>query len=260
MPICEYTFFSMQTKVEGIILSKLPYKERDLIAQLLLRGGRRLSVLFKGGRGGGKKKKATGLELGYMLKVDLSRGKSSTELFVAREWSLLWGHRQLRDDHRRFYLACFYLEMIRMISVEADLFSVEESEDQLGLFRVLSNGLFYLEDGGGDYHAHLFMFLAKLMQELGIYPSLGKCCYCEAPLGDNEVSFGPEGIYCRGCRMPTLIGAGLLGQLAMVKSLKYSQVTQLTIETPEMCRQLINYICHNYQLSINNFKSLALVL
>ena len=52
----------MQTKIEGLILSKVPYDERHVIANLLLRSGRKVSVVFYGGRGGGKKQKSSILD------------------------------------------------------------------------------------------------------------------------------------------------------------------------------------------------------
>ncbi len=47
----------MQKKIEGILIKKIPYKERDIIGTLLLRSGMQVSAIFYGGAGGGKNKK-----------------------------------------------------------------------------------------------------------------------------------------------------------------------------------------------------------
>ncbi len=76
----------MNTKIEGILLSKLAHGERNLLVKLLLRSGKIISVMFYGGRGGGEKKKSSVLEIGTMLKVELARSKSNSELYSAKEW------------------------------------------------------------------------------------------------------------------------------------------------------------------------------
>ena len=48
----------MQSKIEGIVTSKIPYDERHIIANVILRNGKKVSVVFYGGRGGGPKQKS----------------------------------------------------------------------------------------------------------------------------------------------------------------------------------------------------------
>ena len=102
----------MQTKVEGLVLSKIPYDERHLIVNLLLRTGRKISVVFYGGRGGGKKQKSSIIELGFMLSVELSQAKTNTEVYHAKEWNMIWHHDLIRNNHNAFYLMCFFLFFI----------------------------------------------------------------------------------------------------------------------------------------------------
>lgn len=75
----------LETKIEGILLSKLPYKDRHLICHMLLRSGKKVGVIFYGGAGGGKKMKSTNLELGHMIKVELKHSNKNKELYSLAE-------------------------------------------------------------------------------------------------------------------------------------------------------------------------------
>ena len=90
----------MQTKIEGILIRKIPYQDRHIIGTLLLRSGRKVSVLFYGGQGGGKKLKSSTLELGHMLRVELGRSKSTSDLYRAKEWSPIWIHEKIANNWR----------------------------------------------------------------------------------------------------------------------------------------------------------------
>lgn len=177
----------MQTKVEGLLLTKRPFQERHLVGTLLLRDGTLCSVTFYGGKGGGKKKKSSILELGFMLKVELTKPKKRQEgaLYQAKEWDLIWHHQHIRHSLFAFHALYFINEVITKLGVESHL---EEKELDVGhsegLFKVLSNTLYYFdqklseaqEDQGQSLgFAMVSFFLAKLLIELGIFPEVGQC-------------------------------------------------------------------------------------
>src|SRR5690554_2497522 len=102
-------------KLEGLIIHKTLYKERDLICKLLLRDGHVCSLYFYGGRGGGKKNKGSLLELGYMVSVvvDIRHRGLNQQLQVAKEWSLIWQHQEIRKDYKAFYFLSFICEVLQ---------------------------------------------------------------------------------------------------------------------------------------------------
>lgn len=194
-------------QVEGIIIHKTPYKERDLICNVLLRSGRTQSVYFYGGRGGGKKSKGSILEVGFMLSITLNprRKKIETEIQIAKEYKLLWDCDHIRTDYRAFYLASFFMEYIGKIAIEEDL-NDNENHEHTGVFNVLSNGLFYLDesvkDKCFDLNTHLFVFLSKLSLHIGIAPDLEHCLFCEKVFHEKELClFDPQdgGYSCMEC-------------------------------------------------------------
>lgn len=193
-------------QVEGIVIHKTPYKERDLICNLLLRSGKIVSVYFYGGRGGGKSNKGSILELGYMVQVELNpkRKKLETDLLMAKEYKLLWSGQSIREDYQGFYLCTFFLEFMSKIAVDDELDGFEDQEHQ-GLFNVLSNSLFFLNKAIEEKRFHLqtqlFIFLAKLSIQLGITLDVENCLFCGEDLKASMVLFDPQngGFVCHDC-------------------------------------------------------------
>lgn len=193
-------------KVEGIIIQKTPYKERDLICNILLRSGKTISVYFYGGRGGGKQSKGSIVELGHMLALELNLRKKSndSQLYTVKEYKLLWSGQFIRDHFEAFYLYSFYIEFLGKIAVEDDLDGFEDDHHH-GLFNVLSNGLFYLDESirkkNFILQNHLFIFLARLSVQLGITVDVELCMYCFESLDNKLCLFGPGsgGFACMEC-------------------------------------------------------------
>lgn len=192
---------------EGIVIHKTPYKERDLICQVLLRSGKTLPVYFYGGRGGGKKSKGSFLEIGFMLKLELreQRKNLDTAIFIAKEYSLIWGSNKIRENYSALCLLSFYLEFISKIALSEDLKSQHGDEFE-GLFKVCSNAIFFLDQSleKSDYHMsnHLFIFLSKLILELGVLPDTDHCIFCDIEFDSSTMAlFVPTegGFSCLNC-------------------------------------------------------------
>lgn len=265
----------MKQKIEGILLSKIPYRERDLIGKLLLRSGKRVSVIFYGGRGGGSKMKPSLLELGHMLSVELKRSNENQELYSAKEWSVLWAAEHIRFEHQAFYLLCLMLEMAVKISLEDNLHDEHQQFDleSEGIFRVLSNGIFYLEEAvkNKDFKLgqHLPLFLGKNMLEQGIFPSLENCISCEAPLdlsGHHFLSPEQGGFQCGSCfllahQLPQDIGLSenekrIYPFMARLVHLAYRDYRQLPELDALQIRELFKFFCYQFHWQLQDFLSL----
>lgn len=192
---------------EGIIIHKTPYKERDLICHILLRSGKTLPVYFYGGRGGGKKSKGSFLEIGFMLKLELreQRKNLETAIYIAKEYSLLWGSDSIRSNYQALCLLSFYLEITSKIALSEDLKS-QHGDEFAGLFKVISNAIYFLdqtlERKTFRLYNQLFLFLSKLTLELGVLPDTDHCLFCEKELTQNDMTlFVPTegGFSCLSC-------------------------------------------------------------
>ncbi len=265
----------MQTKVEGLILSKTPYQERHSIARLLLRNGKRISVMFYGGQGGGAKKKGTTLEIGNMLRLEVSQGKRTDHLYKAREWMALWYHKQIRYQHKAFYLMCFMVELIEKLSIDDDLHDanrLEIEEASSGLFSVLSNAIFSmdqrLEVDQFKMEGDLCFFLAKLLIEQGVFPQMHNCCLCSHQIQTERSSvLLPEkgGFACEQCMHGhdghrDMDHFDLHQDLLKISQTKYIELKNYQIKAVGVERILVHYVLYQMHMRPSHFRSLSLLL
>jgi DNA repair protein RecO len=262
----------VQTKIEGIVLSKIPYDERHIIAHLLLRSGRKVSIVFYGGRGGGKKQKSSVIELGFMLSVELATNKTHSEIYHAKEWNLIWHHDKIRFEHTAFYLMCFYLEVINRISPQENLHDVhEENTEMVGLFTSLSNALVHLEKSLQTEayfpHSHAVIFLTKTLLHLGVFPERENCTLCGEELGKfNDMYLIAEegGFACPPCMNQRKVysvqsGRELWELVGHIAHTKYNEIGTINLEYKSLPRMLFHYFCFQFHFEEKDFRTAAMV-
>lgn len=260
-------------RLEGIIVHKTVYKERDLICKLLLRDGTLASLYFYGGKGGGKKNKGTILELGFMVKVMLAprRKKLDRDIQIAQEWDLLWESKQIRQNYKAFYLMSFYSEFLQKVSPLKDFSFEQDSAENEGIFKVASNALYFLEQslaqGSFQPAGHLLMFLTKMTFHLGVAPDLGHCVHCFQKLESLPlILFQPNngGFSCNECS--SSIGkiesdsAKELRDLALkILETSYKDWTQIGEVERGPCEAIFRFLCHHFQWQPSQFISYQMV-
>lgn len=268
--------------IEGIVINKTPVKARDLIAKLLLRNGKVLSVYFYGGQGGGKQQKGSLVELGHMLKIVLAPRKKhlDSQLAVAKEWSLGWDSDLIRKDVLAFYYMCFIFELIAKIAITQELSELDHDHKEYeGIFNVVSNALFYADKALAlkqlSISDHVFIFVSKLIYQLGIVPSLANCIYCNISLDSLPAVFEPQqgGMACGEClrhkdqsnienkllQMEFSNSAGLTRQMQLALELPYHQYFQITDTEKGMIHCLFNHLCYQFQFSPQDFKTRSML-
>lgn len=262
----------MKTKIEGIVLSKIPYDERHIIAHLLLRSGRKVSVVFYGGRGGGKKQKSSVVELGFMLSIELRSSSSNSDMYHAKEWNLLWHHDAIRLNHTAFYLLCFFLEVINKISPIENLHDVhEENVEMVGLFTSLSNALVHLEkclQSQTFYaHSHSVIFLTKTLLHLGVFPQREHCTLCGEELvkfNDMYMIAEEGGFACPPCMNQRIVysvqsGRELWELLGHIAHSKYNELDSIKLEYKSLPKMLFHYFCFQFHFEEKDFKTAPMV-
>ncbi|OUR96181.1 hypothetical protein A9Q84_07415 [Halobacteriovorax marinus] len=266
----------MITKVEGIILSKTPFKDRHLICRLLLRSGEKISAIFYGGQGGGTKKKSSFLELGHLVKLELTRAKANAEIFSVKEWTLSWHHNEIRTNHKAFYLLCFFLEVTDKLAVEANLFDdlYDDRPSLESMFKVLSNAIFYLEKrttlSGDNFSVDLFVFLAKTLIDQGVFPERTHCVLSGHELVDvtemtllNEQGGFADASCINSDMLDSKVNArdskNLWSFLCQTAINKYDYFESLETIPKEFSNSLIDYLCYQIQMNRADFKSLSLI-
>jgi DNA repair protein RecO len=254
---------------EGIVINRVPYKERDLIVKLLLRNGLLGSFYIYGGQGGGKHHKPSVFEPGSMMKIQIretkTRSMEGAELLIAQESTRLWEPSHVRYNIQAFYLMCLYFELVMKIAPSHQGEDQSGGQDTEGIFSVVSNALFHLEAAlvKNDFEAqqHLMLFMVKLLFHMGIMPDTDHCGYCQANLLEaTGASFVPaEGHFsCDKC----FSGENEKGFLLRVKKgyqtrfQDYLELTGTNFQEPD---RLIQYFCHQFHLKPMDLKSYRLL-
>ncbi len=267
--------------LEGILIHKTPYKDRDIIAKLLLRSGKVVNLYFYGGRGGGKHSKGSILELGYMLKVTLAprRKAIEQEIHIAKEWKLIWDAGNLRNDFHGFYYLSFLFELAGKIALEHDPKDLE-NEEHKGIFNIISNSVFYLDKSIAEKKFNLFcqsfLMLTKLNFQLGILPDYNNCQFCQIDLDDIDlIKFDPQngGFTCRECLLredesihqnkalfnELKSSVEFKEALKLVMHIKFSEYDKLQSISRGQTEALFKYFCYQFNFQPSDFKTWAVL-
>lgn len=249
--------------IEGILVRKTPFQDRHIIGDLILRNGKKQGAVFFGGAGGGKKVKPSNLEIGKLYQLQYHNPPKG-DLLQTKEWRVQWSHENIRYDYTRFLLLSFICEISSTIAVpEQDL--EDQSDNQFkGLFTVISNGIFYLENNKidiGDMNFIIF-FLGKLMIDVGIFPDTNKCLDCEKPIMKNQSCFldtEKGGFSCSNCPITIespVNATRVLHHLSLSSSTPWKMLSENISNsgTKNQClygdfKMLLDYFC--FQLNIN---------
>ena len=271
----------MQLKVEGILIAKAPWRERDVRGTLLLRSGQQITAIFYGGQGGGAQQKASTLELGNMLHLEISAKSAATQdLWTAHEWKVLWASEKLRHHWPSFCLLCFYLEVLKALAPkgvwdEAWGTATQQNaatEEFKGLFTVASNAVFQIEEAhrrpqevtGLDLNWHWAVFLGKLLFALGWAPRFGQCCFCGQALGHHPARWlaAEGGFACANCFGQNLDAAtDSWHQLwPLWAQEKYPALIQMVHPLPAQGLALSEYFFYQSSLTAASLKSWPLLL
>jgi DNA repair protein RecO len=254
---------------EGIVIHRVPYKERDLIVKLLIRNGMVGSFYIYGGQGGGKKQKPTIFEIGSMIRVQVKEQRTkieSSDLMISEEHVRIWEPQKIRYDIKAFYLVCLYFELIQKFSIPFQSGASDiNSNDHQGVFSVVSNALFYMDEALAKEkfspHQQLTLFMIKLLFHLGIMPDTDNCSYCQAELmEETSVAFLPANgqFACQSCSH----GENEKGFLMRIKKgyqTKYQEYGDFQGTNFSECDKLIQYFCHQYHLRPVELKSYSLL-
>lgn len=240
---------------EGIVLQITPFKERDVITKSLLRNGTIKTFYVYGGQGGGKSFKPRKVEVGKLVRFETkgSHARDSKDLKTTSSVKVLWEPQKIRHDFQAYGLMCFFLEMTLKVSphLEVDDETFAEYE---GLFNVVSNGLFYLDESlAGDFNlaVHLNLFLCKFLYHLGVFPDTSHCMFCACELKPPKISFNylKGGFSCLSCTGDELNdGMAIWQVLKTSQGTRYQDYQKLDFGGIGEGKNLINFFCQQFNL------------
>lgn len=258
--------------LEGIVLKKTVFKEKDLIVNLLLRSGVKISVLVYGGQGGSRKQKSSHLELGFLVRIEIQKNNKGvvSNLVVAKNVEAIWMHKKIRTHYDLYLLICFQLEVVQKLALDSEG-DTGFDHHQHGLFNALSNSLFHIDkklefNDKLDREKELNMFLNKLLFHLGLFPDTSKCFLCHNALLVGGTYLNLEGGFmCSECASSAdgyrarSDDSELLIILRTAMKLKFEQFEQLPALARTQNHQLFHYLCYHYQIQPSDFVTYSML-
>lgn len=256
--------------LEGIVIQIIPQKERDLIARMLLREGTITSVYVYGGMGGGKNSKPRVYEPGNLLRIQLRESRSGhtslETLQMASEQSLLWQSQHIRHHPQAFALACLYLEMVLKTALPHSSENIFAAQEHGGLFNVVSNGLFHLDQAlmqnNFKWENHLLLFLSKFLLHLGILPDESECVYCGCQLEEEVMSpliVEQGGYSCMNCVHESGAEANLelpvRALLSQAIRTRFQDWSSIQSAPQAVNTHLIHFWCYHFQVKLPDVTS-----
>lgn len=262
-------------QLEGILLTKTPFKDKNIIGHVLLRSGFKVSVMFYGGQGGGKKHKGSILQLGYLLSFNISGQRSeSFDILSSNQYQEKWYHNDITNQAKAFYLLCFFNEFLDKFSPTAHSKHDLEvpGDSHVGLFRLLSNAIFRLQseclEKSYNHYNELGIFLVKSLVELGIFPDTSYCVVSGHRIGESDSiilsadngGFSFEELSStRKSQIHASEPMNLAYKMKLISESKYLDIKGVSFTQIE-CSELFNFVCYQQHVRQNEFKTFSMIL
>lgn len=226
-----------------------------------------MNVSFYGGASGGGKKKSSILEVGFVLAIELKKNQRPQDVYTAMEWQLHWYHQHIRHDVKSFSLMCAMLEVINRCAqnVEGDFNQFELSEESKGLFTVLSNAIFKLDQESAqskNIYGHFLLFLAKLSIELGVFPDVKECILSARSLaiGQSVVFLEDQGGFAFNDDETSFSDDRQLW--AFLHKCAFNNYLKIEIPSDDfkfLALRYFDYLCHQFQIDKKSMKSIQMI-
>jgi len=183
----------MITKAEAVVLKTLNHGDTSKIITLYSREVGRLKLIAKGVRS--PRSKAAGLfqPTRHLQVIYYTKPNSDLQLFKSGE--LINGFFGLEEDFDRLTLAQVMVELLDR--------SIEDEESHPGLFQLLVDSLTRMSQHQISSAEAYWFFHARLLQELGFRPHVGRCSVCRGDLeGGASLGRGSSQLECVRCHHP----------------------------------------------------------
>ena len=255
--------------LEGILVHKQLYKERDIIGSFLLRSGEVISGYLYGGQGGGKRVKSDILQIGYALRFKAhdfkSKNSTQSKTYKLSEWKIIWQHENIRNSYKAFVAMTYFCELHKKLSPEIHDLSELGDAGEPQLFSSLSNSLFALDKEPEKLMSIKKTMLSRLIYFLGILPDAAFCCFCGKDLATSKsFVFYEEGqASCPDCledagnHPGAWVVAGFFKALEVTLKTKFQD--SLNLKSSESIEENIleKYLWQHFQMKKEHFKSLS---
>ena len=217
----------------AIVLSKLNYRDNDIIVKLLVR---ELGVTSFIVRGGSKKKKNNYFQQLSLLEIEFDFN-SKRSLHYFKDFENKFNLKTIHTDYKKMSVIIFLSEILSKILVH----QVKDFD----LFTFIEGSIKYYDNTKFNSSFHL-AFLIKLSRFLGFYPEIENKDYKFFDL--------QHGCYTNTMDSKYLISEEELECFNMILGINFDELNSLTFNSMQRKNLLDNIILY-YKLHIENFVS-----
>ncbi|NQX86513.1 MAG: DNA repair protein RecO [Flavobacteriaceae bacterium] len=226
----------MLVSTKAIVLSKLKYKDHDLIVKCYTQQLGIQSFLIKNVL----KSKKGKFNIAYfqvLSLLDLNYDyRSNASLQYLKELKLNYNYSTLHTNINKTSIALFLSEVLSRI--------LKEEEENSELYRFLETSFLWLDQSDSDNSFHL-IFLMELTKYLGFYPAEVQDHALYFDLEAGEFSTTEKGNYC--------ISGKTLTYLKQLLGIKFDVNKKLQMSLAQK-RELLNMILLYFKLHLDGFK------
>lgn len=177
-------------KTEAVCLRRIDYSETSQVLHLYTRESGKVHAIAKGSKRRRTRFNGPFDVLGRYEIVRLPKPPGQLDLLTESE--LLADYAPLRRQYGRFAAACYALDVVETLTVEA-------SPDR-GLYDLLVGTLGALADGE-PLEPAVMAFECRALRVLGFFPRALQCGSCREPIGEEGYfSCHDGGAICTNCR------------------------------------------------------------
>lgn len=215
----------------ALLLRATPYRDSDLVVDLLTAGHGRVAALARGAR---KSRRRFGGALDYfnLLRVELRRGRGGLGSLGGADLLDCWD--ALRTDVDAYCAGSHLLDLARL--------GTREGGTAPELFRLLLGGLDALQ-GGADPASLPRVFQVQALAGFGYAPGGRHCPGCGVALEGAAAAAGPGRVTCRACAAPAaaVLSAGAVRTLCAAAELPPERLGSLRL-TPPLAAELVPFL------------------
>tara|TARA_B100001778_G_scaffold106312_1_gene86994 strand:- start:966 stop:1670 length:705 start_codon:yes stop_codon:yes gene_type:complete len=216
----------------AVVLSKLKYKDNDLIVKLLIRDIGVTSFIVKGST---KKNKSNYFQQLSVLEIEFDFN-SRKNLHYFKEFDLKNNSKTIHTDFKKMSVIIFLSEILSKI--------LTHQEKDYELYDFIEESIFYYDNSFFNPNFHL-SFLINLSKYLGFYPEIqnNHCKYFNLQ----------HGLYSDIKDSKYVLEGDDLKVFNMILGTNFDGSSELTITSMQRKKLLDNIILY-YNLHIENFK------
>ena len=226
----------MQVSTKAIVLSKIRYKENDLIVKCYTENFGLKSYLVRNAFSIRKGKlKAAYFQLFTVLNIEADH-KVNRSLNFFKEVHVYKPFETLHTHILKSTVVLFLAEVLGVV--------LKEEEENTALFNFFLNALYWFDSNEKSGYFHL-IFLAKITKYLGFYPDETNHTFPYFNLEEGRFETTKNGPYS--------IGGATLNNFKIILGIKFDSVERIVLNANEK-EAVLNMILVYFKLHLHGFK------